>query len=124
MIEYLEIHSIDIIATRVSGKISEGEFLALKEEVTGKINKYGKVSWYYEMSNFSGWDWDIFWREIKFSIRNSSNFERVAFVGENFLENVMAQFSKLFTPAEIKYFDIKNRQDAIEWIKYGIVRNK
>jgi hypothetical protein len=120
MIEYLDFNEINIIATRVSGKINSNEFSKLKQEISGKIELYEKILWYYEMVDFEGWDWKTFFSDIAFSLRNTSRFERIAFVGENQLENLMAQMSKLFTPAKVKYFDIKERQTAIDWIKYGI----
>jgi hypothetical protein len=120
MIEYLDFHAIDVIAVKVSGKITSEEFDFLKKEISDKIDQYEKVNWYYEMQDFEGWDLKAFFTDIIFSIKNTTKFNRIAFVGENSLEKIMAQVSKLFTPAEIKYFDINNRQSAIDWIKYGV----
>jgi hypothetical protein len=120
MIEFLEFNEIDIVATRVSGKITTSEFNKLKKELTEKIQLYEKVNWYYEMKDFEGWDWKSFFSDIAFSLRNTSRFNRVAFVGETKLENTMAQISNLFTPAEVRYFSMDERNSAIDWIKYGI----
>jgi hypothetical protein len=120
MIEYLEFHEIDTIATRVSGKITSDEFNRLKKEITEKIQLYEKVNWYYEMTEFEGWDWKAFFADIAFSLRNTSRFKKIAFIGETKVENIMAQVSKLFTPAEVKYFDVTEREAARDWIRYGL----
>jgi hypothetical protein len=120
MIEYLDFHGVDIIATRVSEKITTEEFEKLKEDITEKIGRHQKVNWYYEMYDFKGWDMKAFLDDIAFSIKNKAKFNRIAFVGESSLEKIMAQLSSLFTPAEVRYFSLEDRQAAIEWIKYGL----
>jgi len=124
MIEYLEFNKIDVVATKVSAKVTKAEFDNLKKEITEKINRYGKINWYYEMTNFDGWDLKAFISDFSFTLKNTTNFKRIAFVGEKFLEKLMAQISNLFTPAEVRYFNSNNRDAAIEWINYGIVKKE
>jgi hypothetical protein len=37
---------------------------------------------------------------------------------------MMAKVSGIFTPAEVKYYNITEREAAIEWILYGIEKSK
>jgi hypothetical protein len=124
MIEYLEFNKIDVVAAKVSAKVTKAEFDNLKKEITEKINRYGKINWYYEMTNFDGWDLKAFISDFSFTLKNTTNFKRIAFVGEKFLEKLMAEISNLFTPAEVRYFNSSNREAAIEWINYGIIKKE
>lgn len=124
MIEFLDFNKLDLVATRVSGKITKEDFQKLKEELIKKFNMYGRLKWFYEMENFEGWELNTFFEDLSFSLRSMNKFTRVAFIGDRFIEDVMAKFYKLIAPAEVKFFDLKDRESAYEWIKYDIKKNK
>jgi hypothetical protein len=60
MVEYLEFNSIDTIAVRVTGKITEEDWESLKNVISEKLQLYGKINWYYEMVDFKGWELTTF----------------------------------------------------------------
>lgn len=66
---------------------------------------------------FTAGNLKVLFDDIVFSFKNRNKFKKIAFVGENFLEKSMAEISKIFTPAETKYFPLEKREEAIEWIK-------
>ncbi len=123
MIEFLDFNKLDIVATRVTGKITKQDFDVLKEELLKKFNQYGNLNWFYEMVDFKGWELNTFFEDLSFSLKSKDKFSRVAFVGDKFIEEIMVQFYKVITPAEVKYFEIRDRESAYEWIKYGINKN-
>ena len=72
------------------------------------------------MADFKGWELNTFFDDLKFSLKSKKKFSRMAFVGDKFIEDIMAKFYQLIAPAEVKYFQIQDRESAYEWIKYGI----
>ena len=120
MIEFLEFNKLDIVATRVTGKITKKDFDVLKSELIKKFDQYENLKWFYEMADFKGWELNTFFDDLKFSLKSKKKFSRMAFVGDKFIEDIMAKFYQLIAPAEVKYFQIQDWESAYEWIKYGI----
>ncbi len=109
MIEILDFNKKDLLAIRVSSKITKKDFVILKEELDKKFEQFPKINWYYEMINFKGWELNTFFEDLLFSMKIKNRFNRVAFVSEKFLEKIMAQFYKIIAPSEVRYFDIKEK---------------
>jgi hypothetical protein len=122
MVQFLDFSKLDLFATRVSGKITKEDFKTLKAELLKRFNSYDKISWYYEMVNFKGWELNTFFEDIKFSMKSKQKFNRVAIVGDKYIEDLMAKFYKIISPAEVKYFDLQDKEAAFDWIKYNIKR--
>ena len=118
MIEILDFNKKDLLAVRVSGKITKKDFAILKEELDKKFQQFQKINWYYELINFKGWEFDTFFDDLKYSLKVKNKFNRVVFVGDKSLEKIMIKFYALIAPSEVKYFDIKAKDDAFQWIKY------
>jgi len=73
------------------------------------------------MRDVHGWTLGALWEDIKFDVKHFSNIERLAFVGDRKWEAGMAAFCKPFTRAVIRYFDESKYEEALGWIKEGIV---
>tara|TARA_R100000027_G_scaffold63922_1_gene57011 strand:+ start:813 stop:1025 length:213 start_codon:yes stop_codon:yes gene_type:complete len=68
------------------------------------------------MENFSGWKFNAFWKDSKMDMSHADDYEKIAMVGDKKWQNWITQFMKPFTNAEIKYFDLKEKEEAKEWI--------
>jgi hypothetical protein len=120
VVEIVDLGNEKIVGTKVSSQIDPHDFDLIKDIVSQKISEHKKINWYYEMTDFEGWEFSTFWRDIVFSLMNTEHFEKIVFLGENTPQNIMAEVSSVFTPAEVKYFDISSKNEAIKWIKNGL----
>lgn len=107
----------NVMATRASEKLTKTDYEKLLPILKDKIKQSGKVRWYFEMEDFQGWELKAFWEDVKFDVKHANDFEKIAMVGDKKWQEWMTDLMKPFTSAEIKYFDLDQRDDALMWIR-------
>jgi hypothetical protein len=117
MLEFLKETGENLIATKVSGKIDADDMDKLLPVLKSTIEKFEKVSWYYEMEGLQGWTPKGFWQDITFVAQHTNSFKKIAMVGEKDWEKMMTDMMKPFTPAEIKFFETTQKEEAKKWIR-------
>ena len=116
MFKYLKEHSAHLIAVKVIGKLEKADYDSLIPEAEEKISRYGKVNVYWEMEDFEGWSPSGLWPEIKFDIKHLNDINKVAIVGDMKWEEWITNLAKPFTSAEIKFFELSQREQAMMWV--------
>jgi hypothetical protein len=105
-----------IITVKVSGKLTRQDYDVFVPEIERSIGEFGKIRILFEMEDFHGWDAGALWEDLKFDLRHFSDIERIAFLGDKAWEKGMSIFCRPFTTAQIKYFDLTQREQAMEWL--------
>jgi len=116
MIEFLKETDGDLIATRVSEKLDADDMDKLLPVLKSAIEKFGQISWYYEMEGLQGWTPKGFWKDISFVAPNTNNFKKIAMVGEEKWEKRMTDLMKPFTAAEVRFYESSQKEEAKKWI--------
>ncbi len=116
MFQYLKEDGGDIVAIRTSGKLDKNELDALLPQIEERIKKHGKINFFWEMVSFEGWTTLGFLQDRLFDIKHANDFRKIAMVGEKKWEEIIADVLNVFTHAQLKYFDVAQRQEALEWI--------
>lgn len=116
MIQILEFTKNNIIATRAEDNLTETDIQKIHPLIHNIVNREQNVRWYFEMENFSGWNIKGLWEDIKMDLSHAENYEKIAMVGEKKWQDWITQFMKPFTNAEIRYFDLEEKNEAKEWI--------
>lgn len=119
MFQYLAENGGDLVAIKTSGKIGKEDLDRLLPEVEERIKQYGKINFYWEMDAFEGWEPISFLRDRLFEIKHLNSFKKIAIVGAKEWEEKLANVMKPFTTAQLKYFNIGQRQEALAWLKEG-----
>lgn len=113
-----------ILKTVAHEKLDGADYERLQPIVEGIIERHGKIRWYFEMNDFDGWTLDALWKDAKLSFQHAGDFERIAIVGRKDWMDWMTQLMKPFTSAEVKYFELEDREAAMAWIeKSEVVRS-
>ena len=107
----------NLIATRATENLTEADYDKLLPLLNNIVEKYKKIRWYFEMEGFEGWTPKAFWKDLKFDVQHANKFEKVAMVGDEKWENWMTDLMKPFTSAEVKFFDLEEKEIAKKWIK-------
>lgn len=110
----------DVFAVIFTGNVTKDDYNKLLPILEGKIKRKDKVDIYWELNNFEGWDLEAFRKEVSFDIHNANNFNKVAIVGDKKWEELMANVTRPFTSAEVRYFDLSQRQQAMSWLQINI----
>jgi hypothetical protein len=110
----------ELIYLKITDKLTTKDYDDFIPEVDQKIEKYGKISMLVELKDFHGWSAGAAWEDAKFGIKHFHDIEKLAFVGDKAWEKGMAMFCKVFTAAEVRYFDANEENQleaAKDWIK-------
>ena len=114
------IKSIDkgkAIEVAVTEKLHKEDYEKFVPVIQDAIHEHGKIRLVFDMHDFHGWDVAACWEDMKLGIKVFNQIERIAMVGEKKWEKGMATFCKPFTSAKIRYFDRREKDAAIQWIK-------
>jgi len=117
MIEILPQTSDDLLAVCVSQKFTEDDVSLYRSLIKERIEKNGFARLYFEMIEFDGWEIKSFVENAVFDIKYGSQFGKVAMVGEKIWQEWAARLASPVKKEGIKYFDIKDRELALKWIK-------
>ncbi|MGC8643576.1 MAG: STAS/SEC14 domain-containing protein [Isosphaeraceae bacterium] len=121
MIEVLDQGPGNVFGMRISGKLlhqDDARFVPMLEQL---IQEHGSVRCLVEMIDLHGIALRSLWDEIKFDVRHARQIERCAVVGDRRWEAWMTSLSRpIFSRAEIRFFDVSDRDKAWEWIKEGL----
>lgn len=79
--------------------------------------QHGKIRILLELIDFHGWTAGALWEDTKLGLRHFADIERLAIVGDRRWEKGMALFCKPFTTAEVRYFDLADRAEAVRWVR-------
>lgn len=123
-IHLTKIPSYNLLEVEVTGKLTQEDYHIFLPEVEDLITRFGKLRILFEMNDFHGWTAGALWEDIKFDARHFNDIERLAFVGDKKWQEGMAAFCRPFTTAEVKYFSEDQRDEALGWLKAGLVALK
>lgn len=120
MLDILEQSAGKVFGMRVSGKLLHQDYTQFVPILEKLIAEHGSVRCLVEMVEFHGIELRALWDEIKFDVRHARQIERCAVVGDSRWEAWMTRLSRpIFVNAEIRFFDLADRQKAWEWIQAG-----
>lgn len=109
-----------IIVITITGKLEKEDYEHFVPELERLMQSYDKIRMLVELVDFEGWSVAAAWEDTKFGLRHFNDIERLAFVGDKQWEQGLAAFCKVFTTADVRYFDASKKEDAILWIAEGI----
>lgn len=117
MIQITSNDNSNVVYTISSGTLEKNDYDKLLPLVEDKIERFGKIRWYFEMNHFTGWKPDTFLRDLQFDIKHAKHFEKVAMVGETKWQEWITDIMKPFTSGTVKYFNLSEREKAKRWIE-------
>jgi SpoIIAA-like len=120
-IQLTEKNGGSLLEVRVSGKLAHEDYQHFVPEFERLLKQNGKISVLFEMADFHGWDAAALWDDIKFDAKHFSDIQRLAMVGDQKWEKVMAICCKPFTTAKIRYFERGVIEEARAWLEAGTI---
>lgn len=117
MIQFLPVHEANVIAVRMSGKITFEEYQAFLPQLETQIKRYGKISVLIELDEFVGWELAAIKEDFKFALKHSDDIERFAFVGNNAWQHWISLMARPFVSGEVKYFPKEDMHTAWDWVR-------
>jgi len=115
-IQLIEQNGGKLLAVHVSGKLTKADYEHFVPEFERLVKRHGKLSVYFDMTAFHGWEVGALWEDIKFDVKHFADIDRLAMVGDRKWEHGMANFCQPFTKATIRYFDHAAAAEARKWL--------
>lgn len=100
----------------ITGKLEKEDYELLVPTAERLIESHGKIRILAELLDFKGWTAGALWEECKLAYHHLKDIERMAVVGDKKWEKDLTLFIKPFVGAKLKYFDVAQKQQAIDWI--------
>lgn len=116
MIQILKIKKENLIAAKMSGKITKEDVKKIHPLIHHIIDKGYKVDFYFELENLRSYELEGLWEDLKTDTAHLSDYGKMAFVGDKKWQEWAAKATDLFTGSEVKYFDLQEKEKAKEWI--------
>jgi len=119
MFQELPVNVPDVLAIRVSGKLTHADYKAFLPRLDASIRKHGKISLLVELEDFKGWGAEAAWDDLDFGLEHDRDFERIAIVGEKSWQHWMTALSNLFIHTPLRFFPREEAARAREWLNEG-----
>lgn len=116
-ISMVEQSSGRVLEVHMTGKLTRDDYQGFIPMAERLIHEWGKFSLLVVMRDFLGCDKGALWEEIKWDWDHFNDVERIALVGEKKWQAGMSKFCKPFTGAEIRYFDMRDLEQARIWVE-------
>ena len=116
MIQFINTKNENLIAARLSGKLNEENLKTVHDRIHQILDKGHKVDFYFELDDFDGYTFKGFWEDIKTDAAHIDDYGKLAFVGTKKWQEWAARATDFFTRSEAKYFEVKNKEQAMAWI--------
>lgn len=117
MLRLLEESRNDLVAFRLSGQIDRTDYDVMLPILEEKIKQYGKISVYAEVQDIEDFSSRALWEDLKFDFRHANDFKRAAVVGDQKWLDWLTVMATPFTSAKIKYFEPRQREEALAWVQ-------
>src|SRR5438093_7835821 len=112
-----EMAGTKFVEVELKGKLARDDYKEFVPEMEDLIRDHGQLRLLVHMHDFHGWTPGGLWEDIKFEVKHFKHLERIAFVGDKKWEAGMSKFCKLFTTAEIRFFDEAKLDQARAWLE-------
>lgn len=119
MIEYIAEDLEGMVAVKITDTIKKKDYEALIPEIEKKINQFGKINFYLEVRDGVRWNAKSFWSDMCFNLKHAQDIRKVAFVGDEQLEEKIIELFKPFANAEIRWYQESEKTEALKWIGAG-----
>jgi len=121
MIERLKESSGGVLGFQVIGKMTDEDIQALEPQVEFLIRerKHKPIGILADLSQMRGANWKARWDELRFLQKHSEHIARMAVVGADKWEEVMAIVTAgaAILEAETRYYDKSEMLRAWEWVR-------
>lgn len=106
----------NLVKAYVSDQLTQEDYDKILPALQQTLNEWSEVRLYFEMRDFSGWEAGAALADLKFDIEHGNEMSKVAMVGAKKWQEWLTAAMKPFTSAEVRYFDLPEREEALRWI--------
>ncbi|MFZ0614092.1 MAG: STAS/SEC14 domain-containing protein [Desulfobacterales bacterium] len=107
----------NIVTLKFKKRLDKEDYEEFVPRLEALMENSAKIRLVVELLDFEGWTAGALWEDTKFAARHFSDIDRLAVVGDMRWEMGITVFVKPFTSAEVRYFDMKDLDQAQHWVR-------
>lgn len=107
----------DVIELTASAKLTDRDYEQLLPVIDHLLELHSKPKFKIILDDFKGWELSALWSDLKYDLKHGREFGPMAVIGEDISQKWLAQFSDIFFPSDIRYFDHDAEREAEEWLE-------
>lgn len=108
--------SPDVLAIIVDGKVTKSDIKDSERKMEALLQNHKGLNIYIEILQLEGYEVDAFFEDLKLSLKNFENFDKIALVSEQSWIEKFADIISNLGSLEIKVFEINEIKEARDWI--------
>ncbi len=116
MITVKQLQDTNVLMVQGIDHLVKSDYKLLVSKTDEAVARFGRISMPVELRKFKGWTMEALWEDLKFDIKHFNDIDRLAVVGEKKWGKGLAIFSKPFTKATVRYFDLSEFDAAKSWV--------
>jgi len=117
MLTIVEETNKELLAVRVSGKLTSEDFELYKQQIADRMALSHAARLYFEMTDFDGWEPGSFLENAFFDLVNGREYGRVAMVGNKKWQKWAAQLASPVKKEGVHYFHLTDKESAMRWVQ-------
>lgn len=115
MLQILGNTNQELIATKAEGLLTTKDYQKVRPFFHNAASMKKKVSWYFEMGHFKGWEAQSFWEDLM-TDGHMKEIDKVALIGVKEWNELIMSFLKKQSGPEIRSFEKGKKALALKWL--------
>ena len=118
MVNFELLRDKGILVLRPEGPLEAADFILITSQIDTYLAEHGKLHGVLiHAKSFPGWkDFSAMLAHFKFLKDHIRRIERVAVAADGVLADVMPGIANHFVHAQVRHFDFKREDEALDWI--------
>lgn len=107
----------NMLEITLDGEVTTEDYKSLVTRLEDEIDTHEEIRMLWDMSGMDGIEAGAVWEDLKFDLKHRADYERVAIVGGERWHDWATQLFKPVAKGAVRYFDVSQRDVALEWAK-------
>jgi len=106
----------NLVCFKAVGKLTAEDYQSMMEQFHTILDIHGSLRLYADLEEFDGWEWQAAWDKVAFGIKHWDQIEQIAVVGTKRWESLSAAAADKIMNAEVRFFPVDKRGQALDWV--------
>jgi len=116
MIQIINSKNEQVIAIKIRDDINKKDVQKIHPLIHNITNKGMKVRWYFELEDFTGYDLNGLWADLKVDAAHFNEYGKMVMVGDKKWQELATEATDFFTGSEVRFFEPHQKEKAKQWI--------
>ena len=104
------------VAMTISGKLTADDYDQLNRELATLSKQTDKINMLIEVLDFEGYSMGGLWKDLKTTVTHYNKFNKVAFIGKGWLENIVDTADYITPGVDLEFFELIDKDKALAWL--------